>query len=84
MQRFGDPNERLRHRLAMEAKQEMTALNRDDELLRLRDAAKRLAISHHTLRSWALAGKCVYRRVGGLLMMIPESEIERLRNQLGN
>jgi hypothetical protein len=84
MKRFGDPNERLRDRLAFEAKRDLTPLSPDDKLLRLREAAAILNVSPHTVRMWALQDKIVYRRLGGLLIMIPTSVVEKLRNQLGN
>jgi Helix-turn-helix domain len=77
--RFGDPTDRLRERLKEEAKRgDVTPLDPNDKLLRLREAADRLRISRHTLREWALRDKVIYRRVGGLLLMIPESEVTRL------
>jgi hypothetical protein len=82
--RFGDPNERLRTRLAFEAKKDLTPLDPNDQLLRLREAAAILSVSPHTVRMWALQDKIIYRRLGGLLLMIPTSEVERLKNTHGN
>jgi hypothetical protein len=80
MKRFGGPQERLQTRLKLEAGRDVTPLRIDEKLLKVREAAALLGISHHTLRSWALNDKVIYRRMGGLLMMIPESEVERLRS----
>jgi excisionase family DNA binding protein len=84
LKRFGSPNDRLQERLKQEAKRDLSPLAADEKLLNVRQAAARLNISHHTVRQWALDDKMIYRRIGGLMMMIPESEVERLRNQLGN
>jgi hypothetical protein len=83
--RFGTPAERMKARLAREEQQgELTPLRPDDNLLKLSKAAARIGIATWTLRDWALKGKCIYRRVGSLLLMIPESEVERLRSTHGN
>lgn len=79
--RFGNPTERLQARLQLEAQRsDITPLRIDEKLLKVREAAALLGISHHTLRDWALKDKVVYRRLGGVLLMIPESEVERLRS----
>lgn len=77
--KYGHPQQRLEARREWEEKQELTPLQPDDKLLRLKDAAARLGISAWTLRDWALKkDKVVYRRIGGVLLMIPESEVVRL------
>jgi hypothetical protein len=82
--RFGTPTERMQARLKFELDRgDVTPLRADEKLLNLREAAARLGIAHQTLRQWALRDKVVYRRIGGILLMIPESEVERLRS-VGN
>jgi hypothetical protein len=65
LKRFGSPNDRLQERLKQEAKRELSPLAADEKLLNVRQAAARLNISHHTVRSWALDDKMIYRRIGG-------------------
>jgi hypothetical protein len=79
--RFGNPTERLQARLELEAKRnELTPLRADEKLFKLADAAALLGIRPWTLRNWALKDKCVYRRIADRMLMIPESEVERLRS----
>ncbi len=80
--RFGNPTDRMQARLRMEAQRcdDPTPLDPKEKLLRVKEAAALIGISHHTLRQWALRDKVVYRRIGGLLLMIPESEVARLRS----
>ena len=81
IKKYGPPQHRLVVRREWEKTHlKPTPLKPDDQLVPLKDAAARLGMKHSTLRTWMLTGKVIYRRLGGVLLSIPESEIEKIRS----
>jgi predicted site-specific integrase-resolvase len=53
----------------------------EDKLVRLTEAAMRLSISYWCLRDMCRAGKVLHHRIGKKLLMVPQSEIDRIRRE---
>lgn len=51
---------------------------RVSRLLRVQEFADRLGISVWSARRWCYEGKCDSCKLGGKLLMVPESEVDRL------
>jgi predicted site-specific integrase-resolvase len=49
-----------------------------DALVRLTKACRQLDVSYWALRDWCREGKVRHHRIGKKLLMIPQSEIDRI------
>lgn len=50
----------------------------EDRLVRLAEASIQLNVSYWALRDWCRAGKIRHHRIGKRLLMVPQSEIDRV------